>query len=76
VEEGSWDLLCMSSSWDPTLYSGEGCTLTPPPRHQEAVAKGEEKGGDGQAGASRPPETLTLAGLGQGYGAPIFSFIP
>jgi hypothetical protein len=35
------------SSWDPPLYSGEGLHLAPPPRHQEAAAKEEDKGSGG-----------------------------
>jgi hypothetical protein len=56
---------------------GRGCTLTPPPRHKEAAAKEEEKGGGGQGwGQAVPQKTLTLAGLGQGYGVPIFPLFP
>jgi hypothetical protein len=41
----------------PPLYSGEGCTLTRPPRHQEAAAKEEEKGGGSQGwGKPAPPK--------------------
>jgi hypothetical protein len=70
-------VLCISSSWDPPLYSGEGCTLTPPTRPQEAASKEEEKGGGGQWwGQACPLEILTLAGLGQGYGIPFFSSFP
>jgi hypothetical protein len=64
------------SSWDPPLYRGEGCTLTPPPRHQEAVAKEEEKGGSGQGWGRPPPRNPNPGRPRPGLWRPHFSFIP
>jgi hypothetical protein len=64
VEEGSWLVLCISSSKGPLYIVGRGCTL---PLHQGSPRAAARSG-------ARPalPETLTLAGLGQGLGAPFF----
>jgi hypothetical protein len=71
--EGLMDVCCASSSKGPPhLYSGEGCTLPLHQGIQEAAAKGKSKGGGGQGRVGCPPETLTLADLGQGLGAPFF----
>jgi hypothetical protein len=52
VEEGSWMVLCISSSKAPPLYSGEGCTLPLHQGSQEAAAKGRRQGGGGQGRAA------------------------
>jgi hypothetical protein len=61
------------SSWDPLYIVGRGCTLTPPPRHQEATAKEEEKCGDGQGwGQAGPPENPNPGRPGPGLWCPPF----
>jgi hypothetical protein len=56
-------------------YSGQGCTLTPSPRHLGRRPRGEARAAVARARADRPPrQTLTLADLGQGS-APLFFFL-
>jgi hypothetical protein len=53
-------VVCISS-WGPLYIEGRGCPY-PSTNAPGAMAKEEEKGGDGQGGASRPStQTLTLA---------------
>jgi hypothetical protein len=59
------DVLCISSSKGPLYIVGRGCTLPLHQGSQEAEAKGRRQGRRRQmVGPGRPPETLTLAGLG------------
>jgi hypothetical protein len=72
MEKDSWELCCvLLSNWGPLYIVGRGVHLTPPPRH--LGRRPRERGPTARAWLAR--ETLTLAGLGQGWGAPLFSFL-
>jgi hypothetical protein len=69
MEEGSWN--CVSSLLLGPSFKWGGGAPYPSPKAPRVAAKEEE--GSGQGWPAK--ETLTRAGLGQGLGRPLFSFL-
>jgi hypothetical protein len=67
MERGSWKF-CTESFPGGRYVVGRGAPLPLPKAPRAAAKRRKRAGGQGW-------ETLTLAGLGQGLGAPFFSFL-